>query len=88
MRLSSAMKRRISGLAQTYLMMFAWDEVGGQVGSEDQDWRLLHPADSATMDRDRLLADAKKAALELAASGYEPPSPTGLLVGVYCSYIY
>ena len=60
------------------LMMLLGMSRGGQVGAEAQDWRLLHPADSATMDRDRLLADAKKAALGLAASGYEPPSPTGL----------
>ena len=36
---------------------------------------FLRPADGVTMNRDRLLADAKAKALELVASGYRPPAP-------------
>ena len=36
--------------------------------------RLLRPTDRTTMNRDRLLADAKASALELAGA-YEPPAP-------------
>ena len=39
--------------------------------------RLLRAADRATMNRDRLLADAKAAALDL-AGGYEPPAPPSI----------
>jgi 3-hydroxyacyl-CoA dehydrogenase len=35
---------------------------------------LLGSSDRITMNRDRLLTDAKQRALELAKSGYEPPS--------------
>ncbi len=36
---------------------------------------FLSPADGLTMNRERLLADAKEAARELAAAGYAPPLP-------------
>jgi 3-hydroxyacyl-CoA dehydrogenase len=36
---------------------------------------LLRPEDGLTMNRDRLLADAKARALALVAAGYEPPEP-------------
>ncbi len=36
---------------------------------------FLRPSDSITMNRDRLLSDAKARALELVRSGYEPPQP-------------
>ena len=39
--------------------------------------RLLRAADRATMNRDRLLADAKASALDL-AGGYEPPAPPSI----------
>jgi 3-hydroxyacyl-CoA dehydrogenase len=35
----------------------------------------LSPADRITMNRSRLLADAKEAAVELAMGGYAPPTP-------------
>ena len=43
--------------------------------SADQarDFLFLRPADGITMNRDRLLADAKARALALAADGYSPP---------------
>ena len=40
--------------------------------------RLLGPKDRTTMNRDRLLADAKTSALEL-AGGYEPPAPPEII---------
>jgi 3-hydroxyacyl-CoA dehydrogenase len=36
---------------------------------------LLRPTDAITMNRDRLIADAKATVLALAREGYEPPSP-------------
>ena len=36
---------------------------------------LLRPSDNITMNRARLLADAKQQALRLAESGYAPPLP-------------
>ena len=41
---------------------------------EAQEALILRPADGITMNRDRLLADAKARALEL-ADGYSPPDP-------------
>ena len=38
---------------------------------------MLRPADGITMNRDRLLADAKAKALEL-AKDYQPPKPQPL----------
>ncbi len=43
-----------------------------------RDLRYLRPADGITMNRNRLLADAKAAALRLAESGYRPPQSAEL----------
>ncbi|MCB1018292.1 MAG: 3-hydroxyacyl-CoA dehydrogenase/enoyl-CoA hydratase family protein [Acidobacteria bacterium] len=48
---------------------------------EAQQWGYLSPGDDITMNRDRLLAEAKKAALALALAGYEPKEPQPILVG-------
>jgi 3-hydroxyacyl-CoA dehydrogenase len=42
---------------------------------EARDMLILREGDGVTMNRDRLLADAKAKALSLAASGYKPPEP-------------
>jgi 3-hydroxyacyl-CoA dehydrogenase len=48
---------------------------GGRLG-------LLRRADGITMNRDRLIADAKRVAIELAEGGYRPPPPrTAIPVG-------
>ncbi len=41
---------------------------------EARDFLFLRPADGITMNRDRLLADAKARALALATDGYSPPA--------------
>ena len=41
--------------------------------AEAQELLFLRPTDSVTMNRDRLLADAKARALALLAAGYQPP---------------
>jgi 3-hydroxyacyl-CoA dehydrogenase len=38
--------------------------------------RYLRPEDKVVMDADRIIHEAKKTALGLAASGYQPPKPT------------
>jgi 3-hydroxyacyl-CoA dehydrogenase len=38
---------------------------------------FLSPADKITMNRERVLSDAKRRALELVRSGYQPPQPRG-----------
>ena len=43
--------------------------------AEAKDDLFLRPTDGITMNRDRLLADAKAKALELVAAGYTPPQP-------------
>lgn len=43
-----------------------------------RDLGLLTAEDSITMQRDRLLADAKAAALSMVAAGYQPPASTEL----------
>ena len=43
--------------------------------SEARSLGFLHESDQITMNRERLLADAKLRALELLRSGYEPPQP-------------
>jgi 3-hydroxyacyl-CoA dehydrogenase len=45
---------------------------------EARDLLFLRPTDGVTMNRDRLLADAKRRALELVAAGYLPPEPPQL----------
>ncbi|HEY0524766.1 MAG TPA: 3-hydroxyacyl-CoA dehydrogenase NAD-binding domain-containing protein [Stellaceae bacterium] len=42
---------------------------------EARDMLILREGDGITMNRDRLLADAKAKALSLAAAGYKPPEP-------------
>ena len=49
--------------------------------AEARQWRLLRPVDSITMNRDRLIADAKQTALSLAAANYEPAPRPEVLVG-------
>jgi 3-hydroxyacyl-CoA dehydrogenase len=43
--------------------------------AEAQELLFLRPTDGVTMNRDRLLADAKARALALVEAGYRPPSP-------------
>jgi 3-hydroxyacyl-CoA dehydrogenase len=45
---------------------------------EARELLFLRPTDGVTMNRDRLLADAKARALELVAAGYKPPEPPQL----------
>ncbi len=42
---------------------------------EARDLRLLRPSDNITMNRDRVLHDAKSCVMALAESGYHPPLP-------------
>jgi len=42
---------------------------------EARDLRMLRPSDGITMNRDRVLHDAKERVLALAESGYRPPLP-------------
>ena len=46
--------------------------------AEAMELRYLRPTDRITMNRDRLLADAKARALEMLAAGYQPPAPVEL----------
>jgi 3-hydroxyacyl-CoA dehydrogenase len=59
-------------------VMKAFEYIGtAQVAKSAEQARsmgFLGPSDGITMNRDRLLADAKARALEL-SSGYEPPEP-------------
>jgi 3-hydroxyacyl-CoA dehydrogenase len=43
--------------------------------AEAKEMRFLRPSDAVTMNRDRLLFDAKQRALQLQANGYKPPEP-------------
>lgn len=45
---------------------------------EAREHLFLRPSDGITMNRDRLLADAKAKALALVAAGYQPPEPVEL----------
>ena len=44
--------------------------------ADAKDMKYLRASDGITMNRDRLLADAKARALKLVADGYKPPEPT------------
>jgi 3-hydroxyacyl-CoA dehydrogenase len=44
-------------------------------GNEARGLGFLHESDNITMNRERVLADAKTRALELVRAGYEPPQP-------------
>jgi 3-hydroxyacyl-CoA dehydrogenase len=46
--------------------------------AEAKELKLLRPSDGITMNRDRLLFDAKARALELLAAGYKAPEPKEL----------
>jgi 3-hydroxyacyl-CoA dehydrogenase len=46
--------------------------------AEARDMMILRPQDGVTMNRDRLLYDAKQKALAMAAAGYKPPEPVEL----------
>ena len=43
--------------------------------AEGQEALFLRPTDGVTMNRDRLLADAKAKAVQLVKDGYTPPEP-------------
>lgn len=49
--------------------------------AEARQWQYLTASDGISMNRDRLLADAKSAALALAAASYRPAEPSQVLVG-------
>jgi 3-hydroxyacyl-CoA dehydrogenase len=49
--------------------------------AEARDWLYLQAGDGITMNRDRLLAEAKKAAQALVLAGYEPSPDREILVG-------
>ncbi len=46
--------------------------------AEAKELKFLRPTDGITMNRDRLLADAKARALKMLADGYQPPKPAEL----------
>ncbi|MBI1354199.1 MAG: 3-hydroxyacyl-CoA dehydrogenase [Acidobacteria bacterium] len=66
-------------------MLSAFEMIGtakvSNSAAEAREMRLLRASDGVTMNRDRLLAEAKKAAQGLATAGYEPPEETPILVG-------
>jgi 3-hydroxyacyl-CoA dehydrogenase len=64
--LMEAMKRAFETIAMAKVSTSA---------QEARSLGLLSSSDRITMNRDRLLTDAKQRALELANSGYEPPQP-------------
>ena len=43
--------------------------------ADAKEMKYLRPSDGITMNRDRLLADAKARALEMASGGFKPPEP-------------
>lgn len=49
--------------------------------AEARDWRFLRPSDEITMNRDRLIADAQQAALQMAKAGSSPKTEGEVLVG-------
>jgi 3-hydroxyacyl-CoA dehydrogenase len=63
----------------------AFERIGfGTVSTSAADARrlgLLRDTDAVTMNRERLLADAKAAALDLARAGYQPPPRDDIPVG-------
>ena len=63
----------------------AFELIGfGKVSTSAADARrlgLLRDTDAVTMNRERLIADAKAAALDLARRGYQPPAPRDISVG-------
>jgi 3-hydroxyacyl-CoA dehydrogenase len=61
-----AMKRAFEAIAMAKVSTSAY---------EARSLGLLNTSDRITMNRDRVVTDAKKRALELLRSGYEPPQP-------------
>ncbi|MBI4463100.1 MAG: enoyl-CoA hydratase/isomerase family protein [Acidobacteria bacterium] len=55
--------------------IISYAKVSGSA-EEARRMRFLQPGDSITLNPDRLLADAKQAALEMARTGYHPPRLT------------
>ncbi len=73
-------KDNLEGPAGDAFQMIGTAQVSNSA-AEARKLRLLKPSDGITMNRDRLLAEAKKVALGLATAGYEPPEQTPILVG-------
>src|SRR4030095_13771732 len=46
--------------------------------AEAKEFKFLRPTDGISMNRDRLLADAKARTLKMLADGYQPPKPPEL----------
>lgn len=69
-------KRRPGGPMPAIAKVFEMISTAKVAESADEarDWLLLRPGDGVTMNRDRVLADAKRKALEL-VDGYQPPEP-------------
>lgn len=69
-------KRRPGGPMPAIAKVFEMISTAKVAESADEarDWLLLRPGDRVTMNRDRVLADAKRKALEL-VDGYQPPEP-------------
>ena len=86
---TEAMRRATAGLDEsddvTKETIGVFERIGmAQVASsaaEAKEFGYLRPTDDVTMNRDRLLAEAKKAAMALALAGYEPEEPKPILVG-------
>jgi len=82
-------RRAVAGLDArdnlTPSMIEIYDRIGtakvSNSAAEAREWRLLRRSDDVTANSDRLIAEAKAAALGLVAAGYEPPEETEILVG-------
>lgn len=84
--LARAMERLPAGASDPLpLVRQAFELIGfARVSTSAADARrlgLLRDADGITMNRERLLADAKARALALARGGYHPPAPRPIPVG-------
>lgn len=86
---TEAMRRATAGLDEgddvTKQTLEVFERIGmasvASSAAEAKEWSYLRPGDDITMNRDRLLAEAKKAAQALALAGYEPSEPKPVLVG-------
>ncbi len=81
-RLSAGLdlKSNLEGPAGDAFQMIGTAKVSNSA-AEAREMGLLRASDGITMNRDRLLAEAKKVAQALATAGYEPPEETPILVG-------
>ena len=79
--------KRGGTLIVNYQKTFDWDPSlapypitlsNNRTTREDAPVKLLRPSDGISMNRDRLLFDAKQRALELLAAGYKAPEPKEL----------